>query len=186
MARRSALGVSASTWQLIGDSFPQWPFSVTRQKSARYASKLPRSSRRTHADASSPLSSWSTQLDLMDRYPEHRFVASQAQQFKWLEQDYPQLFKKVKAKVADGQFLPIGGMWVESDQLLPSGESLARQFLYGQRYFKSRFGEYCRVFWLPDSFGYNSAAPQIARLAGLDYFFTQKCVVPTMRDECRG
>ncbi|POY72711.1 hypothetical protein BMF94_4542 [Rhodotorula taiwanensis] len=130
-----------------------WPFSVTRQKSAR---------------------SWSTQLDLMDRYPEHRFVASQAQQFKWLEQDYPQLFKKVKAKVVDGQFLPIGGMWVESDQLLPSGESLARQFLYGQRYFKSRFGQYCRVFWLPDSFGYNSAAPQIARLAGLDYFFTQK------------
>lgn len=112
----------------------------------------------------------------MDRYPEHRFVASQAQQFKWLEQDYPQLFKKVKAKVVDGQFLPIGGMWVESDQLLPSGESLARQFLYGQRYFKSRFGQYCRVFWLPDSFGYNSAAPQIARLAGLDYFFTQKWV----------
>ncbi|TKA51106.1 hypothetical protein B0A53_05892 [Rhodotorula sp. CCFEE 5036] len=130
-----------------------WPFSVTRQKSAR---------------------SWSTQLDLMERYPEHRFVASQAQQFKWLEQEYPQLFKKVKAKVVDGQFLPIGGMWVESDQLLPSGESLARQFLYGQRYFKSRFGQYCRVFWLPDSFGYNSASPQIARLAGLDFFFTQK------------
>lgn len=112
----------------------------------------------------------------MERYPEHRFVASQAQQFKWLEQDYPQLFKKVKAKVAAGQFLPIGGMWVESDQLLPSGESLARQFLYGQRYFKSRFGQYCRVFWLPDSFGYNSASPQIARLAGLDFFFTQKSV----------
>jgi alpha-mannosidase len=122
------------------------------------------------------LRSWSTQLDLMERYPEHRFVASQAQQFKWLEQDYPQLFKKVKAKVVDGQFLPIGGMWVESDQLLPSGESLARQFLYGQRYFKSRFGQYCRVFWLPDSFGYNSASPQIARLAGLDFFFTQKSV----------
>lgn len=67
-----------------------------------------------------------------------------------------------------------GGMWVESDQLLPSGESLARQFIYGQRYFKSRFGSYCRTFWLPDSFGYNAAAPQIARLAGLDFFFTQK------------
>lgn len=67
-----------------------------------------------------------------------------------------------------------GGMWVESDQLLPSGESLARQFLYGQRYFYSRFGKYCRTWWLPDSFGYNSASPQIARLAGLDFFFTQK------------
>jgi len=65
-------------------------------------------------------------------------------------------------------------MWVESDQLLPSGESLARQFIYGQRYFASRFGAPCRVFWLPDSFGYNSAAPQLARLAGLDFFFTQK------------
>ncbi|GAA5998647.1 alpha-mannosidase [Rhodotorula paludigena] len=130
-----------------------WPFSVTRQKTAR---------------------SWSTQLDLMERYPEHRFVASQAQQFKWLEQDYPLLFQKIKGKVQSGQFLPIGGMWVESDQLLPSGESLARQFIYGQRYFKSRFGSYCRTFWLPDSFGYNAAAPQIARLAGLDFFFTQK------------
>ncbi|GAA5834834.1 hypothetical protein JCM9279_007122 [Rhodotorula babjevae] len=130
-----------------------WPFSVTRQKTAR---------------------SWSTQLDLMERYPEHRFVASQAQQFKWLEEDYPLLFDKIKGKVQDGQFLPIGGMWVESDQLLPSGESLARQFIYGQRYFASRFGAPCRVFWLPDSFGYNSAAPQLARLAGLDFFFTQK------------
>ncbi|GAA6052494.1 hypothetical protein JCM3770_003794 [Rhodotorula araucariae] len=130
-----------------------WPFSVTRQKTAR---------------------SWSTQLDLMERYPEHRFVASQAQQFKWLEEDYPLLFQKIKGKVEDGQFLPIGGMWVESDQLLPSGESLARQFIYGQRYFASRFGAPCRVFWLPDSFGYNAAAPQLARLAGLDFFFTQK------------
>ncbi|BGP38279.1 Glycoside hydrolase, 38 vacuolar alpha mannosidase [Rhodotorula kratochvilovae] len=130
-----------------------WPFSVTRQKTAR---------------------SWSTQLDLMERYPEHRFVASQAQQFKWLEEDYPLLFQKIKGKVEDGQFLPIGGMWVESDQLLPSGESLARQFIYGQRYFASRFGAPCRVFWLPDSFGYSAAAPQLARLAGLDFFFTQK------------
>ncbi|BGP23098.1 Glycoside hydrolase, 38 vacuolar alpha mannosidase [Rhodotorula toruloides] len=130
-----------------------WPFSVTRQKTAR---------------------SWSTQLDLIARYPEHRFVASQAQQFKWLEQDYPLLFQKVREGVQEGKFIPIGGMWVESDQLLPSGESLARQFLYGQRYFHSRFGQYCKTWWLPDSFGYNSASPQIARLAGLEFFFTQK------------
>ncbi|GAA6045569.1 hypothetical protein NBRC10513_004988 [Rhodotorula toruloides] len=130
-----------------------WPFSVTRQKTAR---------------------SWSTQLDLIARYPEHRFVVSQAQQFKWLEQDYPLLFQKVRKGVQEGKFIPIGGMWVESDQLLPSGESLARQFLYGQRYFHSRFGQYCKTWWLPDSFGYNSASPQIARLAGLEFFFTQK------------
>ncbi|BGP14223.1 hypothetical protein JCM10213_005885 [Rhodosporidiobolus nylandii] len=130
-----------------------WPFSVTRQKTAR---------------------SWSTQLDLMTRYPEHTFVASQAQQFKWLEEDYPLLFQKIKARVEEGRFIPIGGMWVESDQLLPSGESLARQLLYGQRYFISRFGKPSRTFWLPDSFGYNAAIPQLARLAGMDFFFTQK------------
>ncbi|GAA5840618.1 hypothetical protein JCM11251_004169 [Rhodosporidiobolus azoricus] len=130
-----------------------WPFSSTRQKTAR---------------------SWSTQLDLMDRYPEYRFVASQAQQFKWLEEDYPVLFQRIKAKVETGQFIPIGGMWVESDQLLPSGESLTRQLLYGQRYFQSRFGKISRTFWLPDSFGYNSTVPQLARGAGMDFFFTQK------------
>ncbi|GAA5949430.1 hypothetical protein JCM3765_003406 [Sporobolomyces pararoseus] len=130
-----------------------WTFAQTRQKTAR---------------------SWSTQLDLMERYPEHRFVASQAQQFAWLEKDYPLLFNKIRAKVHDGNFIPIGGMWVESDQLLPSGEALVRQLLFGQRFFKSRFGSYCRTFWLPDSFGYNAQIPQLARLAGCDYFFTQK------------
>ncbi|GAA5913613.1 hypothetical protein JCM6882_001702 [Rhodosporidiobolus microsporus] len=130
-----------------------WPFQSTRQKTAR---------------------SWSTQLDLMERYPEYKFVASQAQQFKWLEEDYPLLFQRIKAKVESGQFIPIGGMWVESDQLLPSGESLTRQLLYGQRYFLSRFGSVSRTFWLPDSFGYNSAVPQLARQAGMDFFFTQK------------
>ncbi|GAA5976513.1 hypothetical protein JCM11641_001325 [Rhodosporidiobolus odoratus] len=130
-----------------------WPFSVTRQKAAR---------------------SWSTQLDLMDRYPEHRFVCSQAQQMKWVEEDYPLLFQKIKQKAEEGKFIPIGGMWVESDQLLPTGESLVRQLLYGQRYFKSRFGKISRTFWLPDSFGYNAAIPQLARLAGMDFFFTQK------------
>ncbi|GAA5936917.1 hypothetical protein JCM1841_001406 [Sporobolomyces salmonicolor] len=130
-----------------------WTFSQTRQKSAR---------------------SWSTQLDLMNRYPEHRFVASQAQQFAWLEKDYPLLFDKIKGKVEEGQFLPIGGMWVESDQLMPSGEALVRQLLYGQRFFKSRFGAISKTFWLPDSFGYNPQIPQLARLAGCEFFFTQK------------
>lgn len=77
----------------------------------------------------------------MDRYPEHRFVASQAQQFAWLELDYPSLFQKIQAKVKEGQFQPIGACWVEMDCNLPSGEALCRQFLFGQRYFKSKFGE---------------------------------------------
>ncbi|KAL4077552.1 glycoside hydrolase family 38 protein [Scleroderma citrinum] len=130
-----------------------WPYSVTQQKTAR---------------------SWSTQIDLMERYPEHRFVCSQAQQFKWLEQQYPPLFEKLKEKVASGQFHVIGGSWIENDGNLPSGEALVRQFLYGQRYFESRFGNRCETAWLPDTFGITGAYPQLIRDAGMKYFFTQK------------
>lgn len=70
--------------------------------------------------------------------------------------------------------MPIGGSWVENDTNLPSGESLCRQMIFGQRYFKSRFGSYCDVHWLPDTFGYSSQLPQICRLAGMPSFFTQK------------
>ncbi|SCV71207.1 BQ2448_2795 [Microbotryum intermedium] len=146
----------AMTWGIGNchiDTAWLWPYSATRQKTAR---------------------SWSTQLDLMDRYPEYTFVASQAQQFKWLEEDYPLLFQKIKGRVESGKFQPIGAAWVECDTNMPSGEALCRQFLYGQRYYKSRFGEYTRTFWLPDSFGYSSQLPQLCRLAGCDFFFTQK------------
>lgn len=130
-----------------------WPFSATQQKVAR---------------------SWSTQLDLMDRYPEYKFTASTAQQFAWLEELYPELFERVKEKVKEGRFIPIGGTWVENDANLPSGEAFVRQFLYGQRFFESRFGKRCDIFWLPDSFGYNAQIPQLARESGCDYWFTQK------------
>ncbi|RHZ71514.1 hypothetical protein CDV55_107768 [Aspergillus turcosus] len=130
-----------------------WPWAETKRKVAR---------------------SWSNQCDLMDRYPEHRFACSQAQQFKWLEQYYPSVFDRVKRWVRKGHFQPIGGSWVEHDTNLPSGESLVRQFIYGQRFFESRFGERCSTFWLPDTFGYSSQIPQICRLAGMNRFFTQK------------
>jgi alpha-mannosidase len=130
-----------------------WPYHVTQQKVAR---------------------SWSTQVDLMDRYPEHRFASSSAQQYKWLEQLYPPLFERVRQKVLEGKFYTIGGSWVENDANMPSGEGLARQLIYGQRYFESRFGSRNRVGWLPDSFGLTGALPQILRGAGMDYFFSQK------------
>ncbi|PWZ01460.1 putative AMS1-alpha-mannosidase [Testicularia cyperi] len=135
------------------DSAWLWPYSATQQKVAR---------------------SWATQIDLMERYPEHRFTASTAQQYQWLETLYPKLFDKVKGYIDDGRFQPIGGSWVECDANMPSGEAFVRQFLYGQRYFKSRFGKRCEIFWLPDTFGYNAQIPQLARLAGCEYFFTQK------------
>ncbi|KAJ1960607.1 Glycoside hydrolase, 38 vacuolar alpha mannosidase [Dipsacomyces acuminosporus] len=130
-----------------------WPYDETKRKIAR---------------------SWATQLDYMDRYPEYRFAASQAQQFEWLMQLYPGLFKRVQEKAKTGQFIPIGATWVEMDCNMPSGESLARQFLLGQRFYEEHFGERCKVFWLPDTFGYSSQLPQIVRLSGAKYFFTQK------------
>jgi alpha-mannosidase len=87
----------------------------------------------------------------MNRYPEHRFSATQAQQFKWLEELYPELFDKIKERVAEGKFQPLGATWVEMDVNMPSGESLVRQFLYGQRYFESRFGSRSDTFVLPDT-----------------------------------
>ena len=130
-----------------------WPWAETKRKVAR---------------------SWSNQCDLMDRYPEHRFTCSQAQQYKWLEQYYPYTYDRVKEKVKKGMFQPIGGSWVEHDTNMPGGESLVRQFLYGQRFFESHFGERCTTFWLPDTFGYSSQIPQLCRLAGMSRFFTQK------------
>jgi len=84
------------------------------------------------------------------------------------------LFERVKAKVLEGKFHPVGGSWVENDANMPSGEGLARQFIFGQRFFQSRFGIRCKTAWLPDSFGLTGALPQLIRLAGMDYFFTQK------------
>ncbi|KAJ7467473.1 glycoside hydrolase family 38 protein [Mycena latifolia] len=130
-----------------------WPYSVTQQKTAR---------------------SWATQIDLMERYPEHRFACSQAQQYKWLEEQYPTLFTRLSAQVAAGKFHPIGGAWVEHDANMPSGEALVRQVVFGQRYFAKKFGVRCEVGWLPDSFGLTGALPQILRGAGMKYFFTQK------------
>lgn len=118
--------------------------------------------------------SWTTQCDLMDRWPNHQFAASSAQQYLWLEQLYPKAFKRVKSYIEKGKFHYVGGAWLEHDCMMPSGESLVRQYLYGQRYFKDKFGSYCREAWLPDTFGYASQLPQILRLAGLNYFFTQK------------
>ena len=118
--------------------------------------------------------SWSTQCDLMKRWPAYQFGASSAQHYYWLETMYPKIFAQVKGLVSSGQFCPVGGSWVEHDSMIPSGESLVRQYLYGQRYFKSRFGQYCREAWLPDTFGYASQLPQILRQCGINYFFTHK------------
>jgi alpha-mannosidase len=110
----------------------------------------------------------------MRRFPNHQFAASSAQQYAWLEELYPDIFEDVTEMVKADRFIPVGGAWIEHDCILPSGESLCRQYLYGQRYFENKFGMRSKEAWLPDTFGYASQLPQILRLAGMEYFFTQK------------
>ncbi|MGC5023651.1 alpha-mannosidase [Tsukamurella sp. DT100] len=113
-------------------------------------------------------------VDLMDRDPSFRFACSSAQQFAWVRDRYPELFGRIKDKVAAGQFIPVGGMWVEADTNMPGGEAMARQFVAGKRFFLHEFGIDTPEAWLPDSFGYSAAMPQIVAAAGSQYFLTQK------------
>lgn len=111
---------------------------------------------------------------LMEEYPEYRFTCSQAQQYAWIEEQHPDLFDEIRVKVHGGQWVPVGGMWVEADMNLPSGESLARQIVHGQRYFESRFGRRCTEVWIPDVFGYPASMPQLYAAGGMQRFVTQK------------
>ncbi len=117
---------------------------------------------------------FSNVLALMEEDPEFHFVASSAQQFEWLKAYQPELFERVKAQVAAGRFVPVGGMWVESDTNMPGSEALARQFIAGKRFFMEEFGVEPVEVWLPDSFGYSAALPQLVAAAGSKWFLTQK------------
>ena len=114
------------------------------------------------------------QLRLLEDYPEHVFAHSQAQHYAWLRDRAPELYAKVREAVAAGRWIPVGGTWIEPDCNLPSGESLARQFLYGQRFFEAELGRRCTEFWNPDVFGYTAQLPQLMREAGITRFLTQK------------
>jgi alpha-mannosidase len=116
----------------------------------------------------------SNQVALMDEYPEYRFVCSQSYLYEDLKLRMPDLYERVKKKIQGGQWVPVGGTWVEFDCNLPSGESLARQFLYGQRFFQKEFGFRAAECWLQDSFGYNGQLPQLMKLAHIQRFVTQK------------
>ena len=115
-----------------------------------------------------------SQTRYMDEYPEYRFACSQAQQYAWIKERDGELWQRIRDKVGSGQFIPVGGSWVEPDCNIPSGESLLRQFIHGQRFFEDEFGVRCREFWSPDAFGYCNQLPQLMRLAGMTRFLTQK------------
>lgn len=118
--------------------------------------------------------SFATVLKLMEEYPDYKFMSSQPQLYYFLKQRYPELYEQIKVRVAEGRWEPEGGMWVEADCNLTSGESLVRQFLYGKRFFREEFGVDNRILWLPDVFGYSGALPQIMAKCGIDYFMTTK------------
>lgn len=102
------------------------------------------------------------------------FALPAAQHVAWLKEDDPELFERVRELVAKGRIVPVGGMWVEPDAVLPGGEAMCRQLVEGLDFFENELGTSCQEIWLPDSFGYSAALPQIAREAGIERFLTQK------------
>ena len=159
LAAELAKPASDSALRVVGvghahiDSAWLWPLRETVRKCARTFTNV---------------------LDLMDGDDTLVFACSSAQQFAWMKEFYPELFDRIRGRVADGRFVPVGGMWVESDTNLPGGEALARQFVEGKNFFLEEFGVETTEVWLPDSFGYSGALPQIVRASASDYFLTQK------------
>jgi alpha-mannosidase len=130
-----------------------WPLAETRRKALR---------------------SWHTAVGLLGAYAELRFNQSSAQLYAFVEQDDPALFERVQKLAEEGRWEAVGGMWVEPDINMPSGEALVRQLLYGQRYFQQRLGAAHTVCWLPDCFGFSPALPQLLTGAGIRNFVTIK------------
>jgi alpha-mannosidase len=113
-------------------------------------------------------------LNLQKDFPELIFCHSTPALYEWIEQNRPALFERIRAAIAAGWWEPVGGLWIEPELNLISGESIVRQVLYGQRYFQEKFGSINRMAWLPDSFGFTWQLPQILKQGGIDYFVTQK------------
>lgn len=130
-----------------------WTYAVTQEKAAR---------------------SFSTALSLMEKYPEYQFMSSQAQLYQYVKQNQPELYSRIKERVREGRWETEGGMFVEADCNLTSGESLVRQFLYGKKFFREEFGQDHKILWLPDVFGYSAALPQIMEKCGIESFMTTK------------
>ncbi|MEH2161657.1 MAG: alpha-mannosidase [Nostoc sp.] len=113
-------------------------------------------------------------LKLQEDFPELIFCHSTPALFAWIEEHRPDLFQAIQAQVAAGRWEVVGGMWVEPELNLISGESIVRQLLYGQRYIQEKFGQLSTIVWVPDSFGFCATLPQFFANAGIEYFVTQK------------
>ncbi|MBB4008612.1 alpha-mannosidase [Allorhizobium taibaishanense] len=130
-----------------------WRVRETRQKMAR---------------------SMATALALMEEFPDYRFMYNQCVLLDYLDKDYPELFDRIRAHVTTGRFEIEGALWLEPDVNIAGGEALVRHILYGVRYHRETFGVDPRMVWLPDTFGYSAALPQLMAKSGLDSFVTHK------------
>lgn len=157
VAAERSEGLSAGTMHMVGQSHIDiawlWPVRETVRKVSR---------------------TFSTVCALMDKYPDFRYSQSQPQLYAFAKAHYPQLYERMKERIAEGRWELVGGMWVEPDLNIPGGESLVRQMLYGQGYYMEEFGKRSTIEWLPDTFGYCASLPQLLKQAGIDYFMTTK------------
>jgi alpha-mannosidase len=113
---------------------------------------------------------FSTMLHLMRQYPEFRYIHSSPQLYQFVKQDDPELYARIKEKVASGEWEVTGGWWVEADTNLAGAEALVRQVLFGKRFIRREFGLDCKVLWMPDTFGFSWVIPQLMKKSGMDYF----------------
>ena len=150
-------GSTAPVFYAIGNAHIDlawlWPMAETRRKTSR---------------------TFAAQLRLLELYPQYKYVQSQPAAYEMCRECYPELFERIREAAKEGRWIPEGAMWVEPDTNMTSGESLVRQVLHGKRYFKEVFGIDSVVLWLPDTFGYSAALPQILRQTGVKYLVTQK------------
>ncbi len=150
-------GSTAPVFYAIGNAHLDlawlWPMAETRRKTAR---------------------TFAQQLRLLETYPEYKYLQSQPAAYEMCREHYPELYQRILEASRSGQWIPEGAMWVEPDTNMTSGESLVRQVLHGKRWFKEVFGIDSVVLWLPDTFGYSAALPQILKETGVKYLVTQK------------
>lgn len=150
-------GSSAPVFYAIGNAHLDlawlWPMAETYRKTER---------------------TFAAQLRLIEEYPEYKFIQSQPASYEMCKEHYPELFARIKEAIKGGQWIADGAMWVEPDTNMASGEALIRQLVHGKRYYKEEFDVDSRVLWLPDTFGYTAALPQILKGCGVDYLVTQK------------
>ncbi|UQZ36764.1 alpha-mannosidase [Paenibacillus sp. PK3_47] len=147
----------AGTMHMVGQSHIDlawlWPLKETVRKASR---------------------TFSTVITLMEQYEHYRYSQSQPQLYDYVKRHDPELYASIKKRIAEGRWELVGGMWVEPDLNIPSGESLVRQLLYGRAFYDREFGKNSRVEWLPDTFGYCASLPQLLKKSGVDYFMTTK------------